>query len=99
MEFAGVHRVLLAHSTPNCSAPRKSAVSISTMPLPPKVSDVRFHLANGSLIVGVGQVYTWLCGLFAALGSVTFGYDLGIIASVLVSFWPKYEAQCPLLNA
>ena len=31
------------------------------------------------------QVYTWLCGLFAALGSVTFGYDLGIIASVLVS--------------
>ena len=26
-----------------------------------------------------------LCGLFAALGSVTFGYDLGIIASVLVS--------------
>jgi hypothetical protein len=31
------------------------------------------------------KVYTWLCGLFAALGSVTFGYDLGIIASVLVS--------------
>jgi hypothetical protein len=30
------------------------------------------------------KVYTWLCGLFAALGSVTFGYDLGIIASVLV---------------
>ncbi|KAH7097624.1 general substrate transporter [Auriculariales sp. MPI-PUGE-AT-0066] len=29
--------------------------------------------------------YTWLCGLFAALGSVTFGYDLGIIASVLPS--------------
>ncbi|EPQ53327.1 general substrate transporter [Gloeophyllum trabeum ATCC 11539] len=29
------------------------------------------------------QFYTWLCGLFAALGSVTFGYDLGIIASVL----------------
>ncbi|KAI0074444.1 general substrate transporter [Panus rudis PR-1116 ss-1] len=31
------------------------------------------------------KVYTWLCGLFAALGSVTFGYDLGIIASVLPS--------------
>ncbi|KAI0325330.1 general substrate transporter [Cubamyces sp. BRFM 1775] len=29
------------------------------------------------------KVYTWLCGFFAALGSVTFGYDLGIIASVL----------------
>lgn len=29
--------------------------------------------------------YTWLCGLFAALGSITFGYDLGIIASVLPS--------------
>ncbi|KAH9922482.1 general substrate transporter [Fomitopsis serialis] len=28
------------------------------------------------------KVYTWLCGLFAALGSVTFGYDLGIIATV-----------------
>ncbi|KDQ49680.1 hypothetical protein JAAARDRAFT_616077 [Jaapia argillacea MUCL 33604] len=31
------------------------------------------------------KFYTWLCGLFAALGSVTFGYDLGIIASVLPS--------------
>ncbi|KAI0315550.1 general substrate transporter, partial [Amylostereum chailletii] len=31
------------------------------------------------------KVYTWLCGLFASLGSVTFGYDLGIIASVLPS--------------
>lgn len=31
------------------------------------------------------KVYTWLCGLFAALGSVTFGYDLGIIAAVLPS--------------
>ncbi|KIP07315.1 hypothetical protein PHLGIDRAFT_127752 [Phlebiopsis gigantea 11061_1 CR5-6] len=31
------------------------------------------------------KVYTWLCGFFAALGSVTFGYDLGIIASVLPS--------------
>ena len=29
--------------------------------------------------------YTWLCGLFASLGSVLFGYDLGIIASVLPS--------------
>ncbi|KAF8317910.1 general substrate transporter [Clavulina sp. PMI_390] len=29
--------------------------------------------------------YTFLCGVFAALGSVTFGYDLGIIASVLPS--------------
>ncbi|CCM03262.1 uncharacterized protein FIBRA_05389 [Fibroporia radiculosa] len=28
------------------------------------------------------KVYTWLCGFFAALGSVTFGYDLGIIATV-----------------
>ncbi|KAI0370481.1 general substrate transporter [Pilatotrama ljubarskyi] len=31
------------------------------------------------------KVYTWLCGFFAALGSVTFGYDLGIIASILPS--------------
>ncbi|OCH86847.1 general substrate transporter [Obba rivulosa] len=31
------------------------------------------------------KVYTWLCGFFAALGSVTFGYDLGIIAAVLPS--------------
>ncbi|EMD35511.1 hypothetical protein CERSUDRAFT_116251 [Gelatoporia subvermispora B] len=31
------------------------------------------------------KVYTWLCGFFAALGSVTFGYDLGIIAAILPS--------------
>ena len=37
------------------------------------------------MVFFITQVYTWLCGLFAALGSVTFGYDLGIIASVLVS--------------
>ncbi|KAK0214553.1 general substrate transporter [Armillaria fumosa] len=24
--------------------------------------------------------YTWLCGLFASLGSIIFGYDLGVIA-------------------
>ncbi|KAF9262483.1 general substrate transporter [Marasmius fiardii PR-910] len=28
------------------------------------------------------KVYTWLCGLFASLGSVIFGYDLGVIAGV-----------------
>ncbi|KAJ3854353.1 general substrate transporter [Lentinula lateritia] len=26
------------------------------------------------------KVYTWLCGLFASLGSIIFGYDLGVIA-------------------
>jgi hypothetical protein len=31
------------------------------------------------------EVYTWLCGAFVSLGSVTLGYDLGIIASVIVS--------------
>ncbi|TCD71898.1 hypothetical protein EIP91_000030 [Steccherinum ochraceum] len=31
------------------------------------------------------KVYTLLCGLFVSLGSVAFGYDLGIIASVLAS--------------
>ncbi|QRV86298.1 Sugar (and other) transporter [Ceratobasidium sp. AG-Ba] len=31
------------------------------------------------------KVYTWLVGCFAALGSILFGYDLGIIASVLPS--------------
>ncbi|KAH8829455.1 general substrate transporter [Flagelloscypha sp. PMI_526] len=29
------------------------------------------------------KVYTWLCGLFAGLGSIIFGYDLGVIAGVL----------------
>ncbi|KAJ3843839.1 general substrate transporter [Lentinula raphanica] len=29
------------------------------------------------------KVYTWLCGLFASLGSIIFGYDLGVIAGVL----------------
>jgi len=28
------------------------------------------------------KVYTWLCGLFASLGSIIFGYDLGVIAGV-----------------
>ncbi|KAG8982637.1 hypothetical protein FRB94_003367 [Tulasnella sp. JGI-2019a] len=29
------------------------------------------------------KTYTFLCGCFAALGSILFGYDLGIIASIL----------------
>ncbi|KAG7440991.1 general substrate transporter [Guyanagaster necrorhizus] len=29
--------------------------------------------------------YTWLCGLFASLGSIIFGYDLGVIAGVLAA--------------
>ncbi|EEB86797.1 hypothetical protein MPER_16113, partial [Moniliophthora perniciosa FA553] len=29
------------------------------------------------------KIYTWLCGLFASLGSIIFGYDLGVIAGVL----------------
>ncbi|KAF7304179.1 MFS domain-containing protein [Mycena indigotica] len=28
------------------------------------------------------KIYTWLCGLFASLGSIIFGYDLGVIAGV-----------------
>ncbi|KAJ7082307.1 general substrate transporter [Mycena epipterygia] len=32
------------------------------------------------------KVYTWLCGLFASLGSIIFGYDLGVIAGVLPAF-------------
>ncbi|KAL1735018.1 general substrate transporter [Schizophyllum commune] len=31
------------------------------------------------------KVYTWLCGLFASLGSIIFGYDLGVIAGVLTA--------------
>ncbi|CAO1626765.1 unnamed protein product [Sympodiomycopsis kandeliae] len=29
------------------------------------------------------KVFTWLCGCYAALGSILFGYDLGVIAGVL----------------
>ena len=29
------------------------------------------------------KLYTFLCGCFAALGSILFGYDLGVIAGVL----------------
>ena len=29
------------------------------------------------------KLYTWLCGCFAAFGSVLFGYDLGVIAGIL----------------
>ncbi|SPO47847.1 uncharacterized protein PSANT_05535 [Moesziomyces antarcticus] len=31
------------------------------------------------------KLYTWLCGCFAALGSILFGYDLGVIAGVIVA--------------
>ncbi|KAK9900210.1 general substrate transporter [Cystobasidium minutum MCA 4210] len=31
------------------------------------------------------KLYTWLVGLFASLGSVLFGYDLGVIAAILPS--------------
>ncbi|PWN36397.1 general substrate transporter [Meira miltonrushii] len=31
------------------------------------------------------KVYTFLCGCFAAFGSFTFGYDLGVIAGVLTA--------------
>ncbi|KAF8193972.1 general substrate transporter [Mycena galopus ATCC 62051] len=31
------------------------------------------------------KVYTWLCGLFASLGSIIFGYDLGVIAGITPS--------------
>ncbi|KAJ7137406.1 general substrate transporter [Mycena crocata] len=43
------------------------------------------------------KVYTWLCGLFASLGSIIFGYDLGVIAGVLPApdfirvMGPRYE--------
>lgn len=39
-----------------------------------------FHDADMAL---PPKVYTWLCGLFASLGSIIFGYDLGVIAGVL----------------
>lgn len=31
------------------------------------------------------KVYQWLVGLFASLGSFLFGYDLGVIAEVVIS--------------
>ncbi|KAH6902693.1 hypothetical protein BKA70DRAFT_622292 [Coprinopsis sp. MPI-PUGE-AT-0042] len=43
------------------------------------------------------KIYTWLCGLFASLGSIIFGYDLGVIAGVLPApnfietMGPRYE--------
>ncbi|KAF8970850.1 general substrate transporter [Flammula alnicola] len=35
------------------------------------------------------KVYTWLCGLFASLGSIIFGYDLGVIAGRVMG--PRYN--------
>jgi len=39
------------------------------------------------------KVYQWLVGLFASLGSFLFGYDLGVIAEVLISdtFLSKFD--------
>ncbi|KAJ6585908.1 general substrate transporter [Mycena capillaripes] len=40
------------------------------------------------------KVYTWLCGLFASLGSIIFGYDLGVIAGrVMGSRWGNTNLQ------
>ncbi|KAF9031875.1 general substrate transporter [Hymenopellis radicata] len=35
------------------------------------------------------KVYTWLCGLFASLGSIIFGYDLGVIAGSVMG--PRFS--------
>ncbi|KAF8059825.1 general substrate transporter [Lyophyllum atratum] len=37
------------------------------------------------------KVYTWLCGLFASLGSIIFGYDLGVIAGLVMG--PRYKNE------
>ncbi|KAF8057404.1 general substrate transporter [Lyophyllum atratum] len=37
------------------------------------------------------KVYTWLCGLFASLGSIIFGYDLGVIAGRVMG--PRYKNE------
>lgn len=31
------------------------------------------------------KLYQWLVGVFASLGSLTYGYDLGVIAQVIAS--------------
>lgn len=36
------------------------------------------------------KVYQFLVGVFASLGSILFGYDLGVIAQVIAS--QSYEA-------
>ena len=41
------------------------------------------------------KVYQWLVGLFASLGAFLFGYDLGVIAEVLIAdtFISKFEPK------
>jgi len=45
------------------------------------------------------KVYTWLCGLFVSLGSIIFGYDLGVIAGILpakdfiATMGPRYQNE------
>ncbi|KAJ7358409.1 general substrate transporter [Mycena albidolilacea] len=40
------------------------------------------------------KVFTWLCGLFASLGSIIFGYDLGVIAGrVMGPRWGNTNLQ------
>lgn len=48
-----------------------------------------FHDADMAL---PPKVYTWLCGLFASLGSIIFGYDLG---AHLSSSYVKHELMSP----
>ena len=45
------------------------------------------------------KVYQFLVGLFASLGSLLYGYDLGVIAQVIASGAFKREFNDPGANA
>lgn len=45
------------------------------------------------------KVYQFLVGLFASLGSLLYGYDLGVIAQVIASGAFKREFNDPGSNA
>ncbi|PBK66534.1 general substrate transporter [Armillaria solidipes] len=48
-------------------------------------AEIIFPLFLTNMITLSPKWYTWLCGLFASLGSIIFGYDLGVIAGVLAA--------------
>ena len=55
----------------------------------------RSHLPSRATMPLKPKTYQFLVGLFASLGSFTYGYDLGIVASVIATpdFVKRFDAQ------
>jgi len=46
---------------------------------------LQVYIASVAIMVLKPKVYQFLVGVFASMGSILFGYDLGVIASVIAA--------------